>query len=371
MKILFIPNNTENNCFRLRNGMPKEYLEKRGHEVRLQQEFTSQNNPNGITIDPGEIDWCDVVIFNRNYDIEPKYIKALMRYAKEQGKRVVYETDDMLEIVNPSNPAYQTIYKNIELVQMMMIEADVCTTTGQEIADKIKKYNGNVRILPNCMVPSEWTPRKKGNKKVKVGWAGGSSHADDLMIILDVIKELQEEIEFEFVIFGMSPEPWDEHLKNLREKNAKQMIDRPTAPLAPWFKAYTDLDDKLKEIKFTHEPFVPLKEYGNKLSEMNLDIGLCPLVESEFNSCKSCIKFYEYAMVDTVTLASDVAPYTDEVIMTVKNRHHKWKKKIKMLIEDKELRERTLKEQKKWVLENRTIEQNIDKWENVYSEIKL
>lgn len=373
MKILIIPNNTDNNCYRLRNGLPKKYLEELGHEVRLKQEFSSYKHPlHGMTIDPGEdFDWAEVVVFNRHYDIDSKYIQSLMRYAKDQGKKVIYETDDMLDILDKSNPAYSVIQGNEQSVKMMMMEADVCTTTGEFIASKIADYNPNVRVLPNCIVPAEWTPRPKKSKKIRVGWAGGCSHAEDLKIIMEVIKSLQKDIDFEFVIFGMSPEPWEEYISNLKEKHKENMKKRPGAKPAQWYSSMIDLAGQLKNIKFIHEPFVPLKDYAKKLSELDLDIGLCPLVDTDFNKCKSAIKFYEYAMVDTVTLASNITPYKEEVGLLVKNRYGKWKTKLKKLIEDKAMREFHLMEQKDWVLENRTMKNNIDKWEKVYSEIIL
>jgi len=373
MKILIIPNNTENNCYRLRNGLPKKYLEEKGHEVRLKLEFNSYNHPlHGHTIDPGkDFDWAKVIVFNRHYDIDPKYIISLMRYAKEQGKRVVYETDDMLDILEPTNPVYQIMDKNTDQVKLMMMEADVCTTTGKFIADKIKNYNGNVRILPNCIVPSEWTPRPKKSKKIRVGWAGGCSHAEDLNLVIDAVKKLQEEIEFEFVIFGMTPEPWNDYISKLKKKHKENLKKRPNANPAKWYQSMTTLEANLNKIKFIHEPFVPLKDYAKKLSELDLDIGICPLVNNPFNNCKSVIKFYEYAMVDTVTLASNVTPYKEEVGLVVKNRYLKWKNALKTLIEDKELREGKLKEQKEFVLNNRVMKDNIDKWEKVYSEITL
>jgi len=124
------------------------------------------------------------------------------------------------------------------------------------------------------------------------------------MIILDVIRDLQKEIDFDFTIFGLSPTKWDEHIDDLRKKHSEQVNNTPNSKPNDWYSKTIKLADSLKTLKWTHQPFVPLSEYNQTLCKLNLDIGLCPLVDNRFNRCKSAIKFYEYAMVGTCTMAS-------------------------------------------------------------------
>lgn len=378
MKILIIPNNTTNNCYGVRNKLPGEYLRERGHEVRFVNEFKGYMNVRFGTkaIDPTDIDWCDTVVFNRHYDIDPGTIRNLMLYAKANGKKVIYETDDLLTSVDPANPAYTEVSKNIKQVVVMASHADICTTTGQALKNQLLNLNSRVEVLPNCMDEKQWTVRKGGNQKVRVGWAGGSSHAKDLLLIIDVIKDLKKEIDFEFVIFGLVPKNWNEYIVDLKAKFDQQRQEKITAlknigedfiKPAQWVSKMIELDESLKGLEWTHQPFVPLKEYNKKLADLNLDIGLCPLEDTKFDNCKSAIKFYEYAMVGTTTLASDVTPYKEEVNYLAKNRYDKWHKKLKKLITDKELRDMIVEEQRKYVLENREIGKNIHRWEEVYS----
>jgi glycosyltransferase involved in cell wall biosynthesis len=318
------------------------------------------------------------VVFNRHYDVDAGTLKNLMIYAKANGKKVIYETDDLLTGVDPANPAFTEVSKNLQQVVTMVTNADVCTTTGEPLRQELLKFNRNVEILPNCMDKEDWTLRKGGNKKVRVGWAGGSSHAKDLLLIADVVKELKEEIDFEFVIFGLVPKEWKAYIKELRQRYKEQKEERAKEfagdlagylqgiTPAGWVKKMFELDEKL-DFEFEHHPFVPLKEYNKKLSDLNLDIGICPLEDTRFDRCKSAIKFYEYAMVGTMTLASKVTPYKEEVNCTVKNRHDKWKNKLKLLIENEQVREFLAEEQREWVVKNREIQSNIHLWEDVYS----
>lgn len=368
MKILIVPNNMENNCYGVRNKLPAKFLKERGHEVWIKNDWNVVTTKDGRRgFDPTPIDWCDTVVFNRHYDIDTASLRNLMEYAKGTGKKVVYETDDLLESLNFSNPMYQDIQRHVSQVRMMSSTASICTTTGEEIKNELSKYNENVHILPNCVNPEEWTPRKGRNRKVKVGYAGGSSHNEDIMLILDVVRDLQKEIDFEFTIFGLAPIPWKKYIERTKGHHQEALKNNPNAHAADWYLRTMEIDDKLKEIKWKHQPFVPIEQYNETLAKLNFDIGICPLIDNRFNRCKSAIKFYEYAMVGTATLASKIPPYKDEVNYTAKNQYDKWKSKLKALIEDKQLRQTITKQQREWVLENRDIRKNVHLWEKAYN----
>lgn len=370
MKIYMMSNNLDNGCYWVRNYLPAEALKKIGHYVRIDNKITKHTYKyiGSGHLDTEPIDWCDVFVLVRHYDQPIDIIEQLVDYAKEQGKLVVYETDDLIQSIEESNPMYKAVKKNEEKVVQMIKMADVCTTTTEKIANQIRKYNKNVVVLPNCVDPKLWKKRKGGNKRVLVGWQGSSSHIADLLEVIDPIIELQKEIEFDFVIFGLAPLQWSEYIEHLKIKHSLSLQENPNAKPAEWFSKTMELDEKLKELRWFHQPFVGIKEFSAKLSELNFDIGICPITETDFNEGRSAIKFYEYAMVGTVTLASKVGSYIEECL-TVKNRHTKWKSSLRRLIEDKKLRKETLKEQGEWVLKNRTIDNKVKDWEKVYKNI--
>lgn len=367
MKVLIVPNNIVNNCYGVRNALPKKYLEAHGHEVRLQQEFTSYIHPKyGRVIDPTPFEWADVIVFNRHYDLGTHSLRNIMRYCRSIGKVVVYETDDLLQALDPANPMYEDMKKHVDQVRTMAQEATVCTTTGVPLREQLLKFNRNVQILTNCIDTDVWRMRDGGNKRLRIGWAGGSSHMADLMIIVDVIKQLKREHEFDFVIFGLSDLPWRDNIERLRAKHIEQTRNFPAMVPAAWYVATMKLADVLDDLEFEHVSFVQHKEYNEKLAQLNLDIGLCPLVDTTFNRCKSAIKFYEYAMVGTACLASKMPPYEGEVGYCAKDRFNDWYKKLKRLIVDGEFRQALQEEQRAWVLANRDIQQQGHKWEQVY-----
>lgn len=371
MKILIIPNNMVNNCFGVRNYLPAKFLSSHGHEVRFKQRFEVYEHPTqGKTIDPADLDWADVVVFNRHYDVGTNTLLNVMKYCKVQGKLVVYETDDLLDQLDASNPMFQDMQGHKDQVRMMASFADVCTTTGPDIRRELMRYNDNVKVLPNCVKLDTWGIRPRSHKRLRVGWAGGSSHAADLQIVIDVVKRLKEEHDFDFVIFGLSDKPWRQHVSRLKKRHLKQARQYPNMRPATWYTETMKLAEMLEGLKFEHVPFVQHSLYNEKLRETDLDVGLCPLVDTVFNRCKSAIKFYEYAMVGTACLSSKMPPYEGEVGYEAKPRFEDWYRKLKRLITDNAFREELADSQRKWVVEHRNIDELGFLWEAVYNRVQ-
>ena len=251
-------------------------------------------------------------------------------------------------------------------MRMLAAEADVVTTSGSEpqgVAHTLQPECAS--RLPYCVDRAKWKRRKGRNEKVRVGWQGRGSHPEDLVLILDVVRDLQGEIDFDFVIFGLSPIKWEAYVLNLQERHERAQARRPED--LGWYGSIIKLDEKLKELKWKHEPFVPFEEYGKRLSKINLDIGLCPLADTSFDRSKSVIKFYEYAMAGTTTLASDVLPYSGKVSCVAENTYDGWKAQLARLIKDEQFRTAVTEEQRQWVRTNRDIRSNIHLWEEAYS----
>jgi hypothetical protein len=125
---------------------------------------------------------------------------------------------------------------------------------------------------------------------------------------------------------------------------------------APYHQSALDFYNSLEGLRMYHIPFMPPELHPKTLASVDFDIGIAPLEDNEFNRGKSCIKFYEYAAVNTVTLASDVLPYSDEVQYTAKNTEADWYNKLERLIADETFRKATLEKQRDWVVENRSLE---------------
>jgi hypothetical protein len=351
LKVLMI-NNTkdENPSYVMRNKIVGQHLEKLGHEVHYEV--------NGFLID---FEDYDVFVFSRFY--EGTLIKYI-QFLKSRGKTIIYETDDNYEAIDENNP-YMKIKDVGVLSSRELIELSHGTTvsTPELKAEILKMFpSAKVFVVPNALDFTQYKKRKGGNKKVKVGFQGSNIHVQDLLIVIDAIKELQSELDFDFEIFGIDDRPFKELNKFCEEYDKKWK----------WMDDFRILYKKLSEINYKHIKTTSYEKYRDKLSKLNWDIGIAPLTNSRFNRSKSCLKFYEYSAVGTVTLASDVIPYSEEMNKKdlVKNRHLKWKSKLRKLIVDEKYRQERLREQEKFVHKHRDIKEIAKHWENVINLIK-
>ena len=332
MKILF-SNNTEEitGCTLYRNIIPARGLADLGHTVK----FMPIN----------EFDF-DIVVFNRNYE------GNIVEYAqkiKDHGTKIVYEIDDMLWKLEDSNPAKGKI--NVKTCLDLMRMADLVTTTTEYLKKEIqKKTKVPVVVIPNSVLSLE-VPKVR-NDKVRVGYAGFATHYKDLDFILDVILDLQKTRDFEFVTMGIGKE---DHIDGNKISN----------PLIK--KDFLSCQEKISRVKSYSfvEPAKPL-EFISKLNDANFDIGLCPLGDSDFNRCKSAVKFYEYAILGVATLASKVEAYEECDCTAKPERFSDWRSKLANLVDNSLEMKSVAHKQEQYVRENRVIDVIKYDWEKAF-----
>ena len=69
----------------------------------------------------------------------------------------------------------------------------------------------------------------------------------------------------------------------------------------------------------------------------HLDIGLAPLLDSDFNSARGPVKFYDFVRMGAVGLYSNCVPYSDFIEQNVngillENDPHIWIKALSLLV---------------------------------------
>ena len=106
----------------------------------------------------------------------------------------------------------------------------------------------------------------------------------------------------------------------------------------------------------------------SRLPDRDWDIGACPLGSTEFDRCKSALKFYEYAAAGTLTVASDVEPYRDEVSLLASDTDG-WVETLERYLTHPERRAAETEAQRHWVMEHRTIQALVPRWRDALNEI--
>lgn len=216
------------------------------------------------------------------------------------------------------------------------------TCTTEELKKEFLTINPNVAVLPNVIDP-DFFPRgiEMVKRGVRMGWQGGASHYEDLYFLKDVIKEVLEKNKTaKFVYFG------DMRFKGLF-KNCPQ-----------------------DQIEWHH--WVSHSTYPYKLGLMNLDIGLCPLVDNRFNRNKSAIKWMEYSLMGMATVASNIPPYSPVIdngrtgILCGASDTKGWVDALNDLISDKHKRMNLAKRAEEEVLTNHNANTKAHLWIEAY-----
>ena len=205
---------------------------------------------------------------------------GLSLWEKWAGKvKLVYETDD--DMLNP-DPSAGLPHLHDEMVResykRCIAMSDLVTVSTEPLAERVRQYNPNVRVLPNCIHGDMLYLDRPKADRVTIGWAGGMSHLKDWVEIANPLGEVldyEPDVDMHFVGIDYSP--------LLRLK---------------------------RECRYT--PWRP--DVWEYLRGLDFDIGLCPLADIPFNECKSHIKALEYMALGIPVIASDRTAYRDLVV---------------------------------------------------------
>ncbi|MCB5188972.1 glycosyltransferase [Methylobacillus caricis] len=213
----------------------------------------------------------------------------------------VYELDDYLPNLPMRSIHRQRMPKDIiKTMRRGLSLVDRFVVSTPALAEALAGMHPDIRVIKN-LLPVAWWKGLQGQRrtsaKPRVGWAGGDSHTGDLELIIDVVKELADEVEW--VFFGMCP-----------------------IQLQPYVHEY--------------HTGLPISQYPAALARLNLDLALAPVEQNLFNECKSNLRLLEYGACGFPVICSDVRCYQEDnlPVTRVKNRFRDWVDAIRMHIHD-------------------------------------
>ena len=356
MKVYYI-GNLYDGCYQVRCLLPQIHNCWNGSKISLSSPVKSNEQV------LYEAMRADVIVFQRPVEKEKVEVIKLL---KEAGKKVVFDNDDTYKPDSgvPTNMERVNEKVGKRLVDMnnnieeFVRQADLVTTTTEFLADEYRKLNKNVVVIPNQIDPFNYEkPLRNTGKKIRVGLVGSVSSNDDYLHIVDTLDYLKSRDDVEIVVFGL-PDKDDPRVKQVREIYKKEL----------------DFWDKYADER---QPFVNMSRYYETLNNLRLDLMLIPRQESYFNKCKSNIKFLEASMFEIPVVAQGFttgdSPYDkdlDGLNGFIVKTGDSWIPTVKKLLDDKELRQKTGKIAKKYVLKNYNIEDNYKRWEEAYKSIK-
>jgi len=247
----------------------------------------------------------DVIIFQRIQNLPGLALIEELR-KEYPNVKIVTELDDSVGEVSPSSP-YRWEEQNRYTADFIhKSDAAICST--EYLKKSILPIIGDkpIHVAPNCINKKTWKPGKllkNETDTIRVGYVAGGGHEEDILIAYRAMKILLEENnKLEFVIrFG-----------GFRPK---------------WLKHHDRID--FKSIAWDVE------EYPRKINELKLDLALAPLRDSEFNRCKSNLKWLEMSSIGVPVLCSNSEPYKKikDAYLTSDNSVSSWVEKLTVLIE--------------------------------------
>ncbi len=285
---------------------------------------------------------------SKNNEI-PKLIKA----ARKQGVKVLFDLDDLVfDYRDLPLLMYSTKGRNVCYwlgyfagIRRIAKRVDGFIVTNNFLAKKIERsFKKPVKVIPNSLnsqqieVSKKCLKAKMQNKNFAIGYFSGSpTHIKDFKLVEpDIIKFLENHNNAILTVVG--------YMKF--SSRAKRLI-------------------KAKKINFN-----PPVDYLNLQVKMaEVDVNIAPLLVNDFTNCKSELKFFEAATVETTTIASPSYTFK-HAIKDEKNgflaKPGEWYNKLEYLYEHLEENKKIAKAAKEYALKHYYGEEFLKEVEATY-----
>ena len=287
------------------------------------------------------------IITTQRNDI-PHYIA--MGSLLQAGYKIpwVYDTDDDVHSVRPTNPGFYSYNMNsphIGLAIKALESAFAVTVSTDTLKEIYKENNARIYVLPNALDFSRWDKHPRGRKpkkEIRIGLLVSAAHYENIKIIEDVVIEILKAYEHaHFYVTGMFK---NEFLVKVPKEIKKRihLVEWMTGDMWP-----------------------------KNCKKLSLDMGLAPLVDNDFNRAKSNLRWLEYTGQHIPTIASDVLPYrtADEGAILLAKTKKDWFEHISNLIENPKLRTKIATAAVKQVKREYDINIVAKEYDRVYKEI--
>ena len=250
-------------------------------------------------------------------------LSQLISRARDHGKRVFFDTDDLVFDLDYVPLMTATLDLNLvtpdlwdpwfAMVGRMGASLKLCEaalTTNKYLAERIRSFTGKkVSVIPNFINREQQALAQKlyqqkqasgfaRDGRVHIGYFSGSAtHNKDLEVAAGALARL----------LGKSPQVV------LRIVGFMEL----KGPLR-------ELGARIERIEF--QDYLNLQRYVAEV-----ELNLMPLQDNEFTNCKSELKYFEAGIVGTVSIASPVFSYRQGITDGVSGflaRAHEWDDKL-------------------------------------------
>ncbi len=329
--ILFVARDN-GGCGFYRCKQPASFINRRG----LADAVYVLNRPT-----PEQLLSADLVVMQEMGNVEASnivdfMIKNKIPYITEFDDFVFHVSPNNLAGIQVWNPGTLYLHRSLEMTK----KAFGVTVSTKWMAREFFPYNKLVFVAPNYLDKDLWDipTTKKADDKIRIGWAGGNAHADDLKMISKVLDKIVKEYKGKVIFETMG------------------MTAQELAGVFPMQATNEVCPSCGYEGELHHHPGENLENYPLILSQMGWDIALAPVINNAFGNAKSDLKIKEYAALGIPVVASPVDPYKEAAKSNAQvlfaETFDEWYNNIKELIENTELRSEMARKNKEWAQEN-------------------
>lgn len=305
--------------------------------IRCGSEVQFKNLPD---CDGVSIAWSDIVVIQR---VTEPYAMWVAIGAKQLGKKVIFEIDDLLTDFPDFFSSHKARLAGYASgLKRMLPYVDCVTVTTEKLAKEFPAPNRAIVVIPTCTDDDDL-----GNVDFNT-WQNDRAtlivaSSDNVRVdfILEAIKSiiLRSDIVVSIVVIG---------------------------PIGAAFEKVG--------IKFDMVPKMSYSEFKAFIRTINNPIGLIPLDESTFSSCKSPIKYIDYSFAGIPVICSNVLPYSVVVEnngngLLVANDTFSWIRAIESLVQCVDIRMLIAKQAHSFVKNSYGLDNGIDQWNGLF--IKL
>jgi len=288
----------------------------------------------------------DVLVLQRQCHPRVVWMAEKMHDA---GMPVVYETDDLISRI-PDDSLLEADPHSLRNVEHILDFCDAITVSTEPLKAAMGRPEKTF-VLPNSLDPADWplaTPH--GQERVRIFWAGGSTHEQDLKQVDFLWPTIMKE-STALIFMGQAP--------------ARFCMSEP------YRKGRILLNPKFRDRVF-HIPWTALDIYPETYASKGPDIVLAPLEKTPFTDCKSNLRVLEAWAVGCPVVASDVGPYQcirDGVDGFKCKGDEDWRRSVTKLIRDPALRKRMGAAGRARLESEFNIRTNVALWADLYTRL--
>lgn len=228
-------------------------------------------------------------------------LQGIVVAAKARGTKVLFDVDDMVVDLNilpllintlnvdiENDVAYDFWFAYIARLQQAAGMADGFITTNNFLGEALqKKFGRPFGIIPNTLNREQLNysralrkekEQKKSSKRFTIGYFSGTpSHINDFLLIhQEIIELLKRHCNIRLLVVGFMEFP-------------------------------KEMQPYLENGQVVFQSLVDFIELQRLMAQV--DINIVPLVSNRFTNCKSELKFFEAAAVNTLTVATPIYTY--------------------------------------------------------------